>query len=285
MNDPAANSVSGLLDAWMPRHVGDAATTMLLSQVGRPFAQQGLGTADGYTLQAFVDAQATKEQLANIFRGHLDNGPPAVLFTGSHGLEWPKVDADGQHEKQGAFVTQEWVPHTPIKPEHYFSAGDLGDDSQVQGMICFLFACFGGGCPVIDTYRKQSDSSPIEIAPEPMIAQLPQRLLSRGALAVIAHVDRAWNWSFQAGSGLPQNQVIRSTIEAIMQGARVGQAGDFFNLQCATLAALLGLQQGRHGQPVSPVTLGNLFIARDDARNYALLGDPAARLRVEAMQA
>ena len=151
-------------------------------------------------------------------------------------------------------------------------------------MICFLFACFGGGCPTLDTYRSQPDGSPIEIAPAPMIAKLPQRLLSRGALAVMAHVDRAWSWSFQSGSGLPQNQVIRSTIEAVMQGARVGQAGDFFNLQWATLAALLGVLQGRHIQPVSPAALGNLFIARDDARNYTLLGDPAARLRVEAMQ-
>ena len=57
-----------------------------------------------------------------------------------------------------------------------------------------------------------------------------------------------------------------------MQGARVGQAGDFFNLQWATLAALLGVQQGRHIQPVSPAALGNLFIASDDARNYTLLG-------------
>ena len=73
---------------WMTRHAGDAATTMLLSQVGTPFVQQGLGAEDGYTLHPFVDAQATKEQLANILHGTLENGPPAVLFTGSHGLEW-----------------------------------------------------------------------------------------------------------------------------------------------------------------------------------------------------
>ena len=111
----------------------------------------------------------------------------------------------------------------------------------------------------------------------------------------MAHVDR-WSWSFQSGSGLPQNQVIRSTIEAVMQGARVGQAGDFFNLQWATLAALLGVQQGRHIQPVSPAALGNLFIASDDARNYTLLAilphasasrpcKPDAAHRVEADKA
>jgi hypothetical protein len=33
----------------------------------------------------------------------------------------------------------------------------------------------------------------------------------------------------------------------------------------------------------SPAVVANLFIARDDARNYIVLGDPAVRLRTESM--
>jgi len=258
---------------WMTHNPGDAATGMLLSQVGRPFKDSGLGTDDGWALTAYLEAEATKDRLGSILKEN-----PAVLFTGSHGLECSKDDASGQQAKQGALITQEWSPRTPVQPEHTFRGEDAGG-TNITGMFCFLFACFGGGCPTADTYRTDDSGNPLPIASAPIIAKLPQKLLANGALAVMAHVDRAWSWSFQTGSGLPQNQVLKSTIECVMGGARAGQAADFFNLQWATLAALLGLQQKQH----TSASLANLFIARDDARNYTLLGDPAVRLRVEAM--
>jgi hypothetical protein len=71
-----------------------------------------------------------------------------------------------------------------------------------------------------------------------------------------------------------------------MKGQRVGMAADPLNLQWSTLAAQLGLALGGNlpgmPQPRSAV-VANLFIARDDARNYIVLGDPAVRLRTEAM--
>ncbi len=284
-----AQSVPGKKRAvmWMTRNPGDTATTLLTNQVGRPFIQQGLGTKRGFQLASFMEAAATKPQLADILRGKASDGPPAVLFTGSHGLEWSSADAKGQRERQGAIVTQEWMPGVPAKTDQYFCAEDLPADANVLGTIHFQFACFGGGCPKVDNYRTNQDGSAIQLTGEDMVSKLPQRMLGKGALAVFAHVDRAWNWSFQTGSGLPQNQVIRSTLDALMMGLRAGQAADFFNLQWSTMAARLGMVQGQRSgpNPPSPASLVNLFIARDDARNYTLLGDPAVRLRVEDMQA
>ena len=63
-------------------------------------------------------------------------------------------------------------------------------------------------------------------------------------------------------------------------------AADPLNLQWSTLAAQLGLALGGNlpGQPQPQSALvANLFIARDDARNYIVLGDPAVRLRIEDM--
>jgi hypothetical protein len=71
----------------------------------------------------------------------------------------------------------------------------------------------------------------------------------------------------------------------VLAGVRVGLALDFFNLQWSTLAASLGVLQGKQtaGLPVATASLANLFVARDDARNYVLLGDPAVKLRVDDM--
>jgi hypothetical protein len=267
---------------WMTQHDGDAATTMLATQVGRRFEAKGLGTKFGFGLDSFIGAKATKAQLQSIMRGEGASGPPALLFTGSHGLEWPVTDTEGQRKLQGSIVTQEWVRGAPVDETQRLSGDDVPADAKLFGMVHFLFACFGGGCPVTDTYRKAKDGSPIQLANEPLIAQLPQRMLAKGALAVMAHIDRAWSWSFQTGAGLPQDQVMRSTIEAVLAGLPVGLALDYFNLQWSTLAARLGMLQGQL-KPPTIAALANLFVARDDARNYVLFGDPAVRLRVNDM--
>lgn len=269
---------------WMTQNTGDAATTMLTNQVGRPISTQGLGTKKGYQLSSFMGQQAKKSQLADILSGKLPDGPPALLFTGSHGLEWPMTDVAGQRAHQGALITQEWSPGKAVGPDCMFSGADVPADAKVHGMVHFLFACFGGGCPTTDTYMTGAGGAPVPIAPAPMVARLPQALLSKGALAVMAHVDRAWSWSFQTGTGLPQNQVMRSTMDAMLLGLRAGMALDFFNLQWSTMAARLGMLQGQANTGPA-AALANLMIARDDARNYVLFGDPAVRLRVEDMAA
>jgi hypothetical protein len=183
-------------------------------------------------------------------------------------------------------VTQEWSRGQPLQRDHYFSGEDLPADAQVHGLMAFVFACFGGGCPDKDSYSFNADGSKVALTPVPLVASLPQALLARGALAVIAHVDRAFSYGFEDVMGTPQEQLLRTPVELLMKGQRVGMAADPLNLQWSTLAAQLGLALGGNlpgmPQPRSAV-IANLFIARDDARNYIVLGDPAVRLRTEAM--
>ena len=151
-----------------------------------------------------------------------------------------------------------------------------------------MFACFSGGCPQQDSYFFAADGSRIQLAPGPLVAALPQALLRRGALAIIAHVDRAFSYSFQNAMGTQQAQLLRTPLELLMKGRRVGMAADPLNQQWSSLAAILGQALGGYipgvGQPQSPA-LANLYIARDDARNFIVLGDPAVRLDVDRMQA
>jgi len=276
---------------WMPRNAGDLATPLLAGAVGTDFLGEGvsppLGQRQKFEVHSFIgDGQATKSKLTDIFRGTVDGGPPAIVFTGSHGAEWAIADPAVQQKRQGALVSQEWERGQPLQPEHYFSAEDLPADADVNGMMAFVFACFGGGCPEKDSYFFAADGSQIALAPAPIIASLPQALLARGALAVIAHIDRAFSYGFEDVMGTPQEQLLRSPLELLMKGHRAGMAADPLNLQWSTLAAQLGLALGGNlpGQPQPQSALvANLFIARDDARNYIVLGDPAVRLRIEDM--
>jgi hypothetical protein len=106
-------------------------------------------------------------------------------------------------------------------------------------------------------------------------------------LAVLAHIERAWAYSFQGQKGGSQIQGFRDVIGRLLRGERIGQATDMFNIRWAAISTELSDLQNdiAKGENVLPRRLGNLWVARDDARNFMILGDPAVRLRVEDMVA
>ena len=211
---------------------------------------------------------------------------PALLFSGSHGMEF-NADDPRQRSSQGAIVCQDWDGFGRIGEQHWFAGSDVPADARVHGMMHFLFACHGGGCPATDNYARLANA-PRRIAPEPFFARLPQQILAHpngGALAVLAHIERAWAYAFQGPRGGSQVQGFRDVLGRLLRGERIGQATDMFNLRWAALSTDLSELQDdlRRGIDVPLRKLGNLWIARDDARNFMVLGDPAVRLRVEDM--
>ena len=141
-----------------------------------------LGERRQFSLEWFGDGEATKEQLAEILRGKAPSGPPAILFTGSHGGEWPMDDPAAQRQMQGALVTQEFNRGTPLGAANVFSAGDVPADAQVHGMMAFMFACYSGGCPTEDNYFFNKDGSKIPVAPEALIAKLSAEAAQSGCV-------------------------------------------------------------------------------------------------------
>jgi hypothetical protein len=280
---------------WVTRNYGDIATAMLSGAVCQDFlsSTNALGSRPGFTLDAFANEKATKAQLAEILRGNLPGGAPALLFTGSHGCDYSGSDPAIQRRYQGSLVTQEWMPGTPGSTVNQFSADDVPSDARLKGSIGFLFACYSGGCPPTDSYYRKPDGSPVPLAPAPMIANLPQALLRRGMLAVIGHVDMAFPYAFQDLNGTPQMQAVRTPLELLLRGKRAGLAVDTLSILWSSLSAQLGLALGTNpapagaaAQPASAASsvIPRLTIARDDARNYILLGDPGVRLRVADLQ-
>jgi Peptidase family C25 len=257
----------------------NGATKLMTGNLVNPLIQTPVGQAERFKLQSFLGATATKSNLNDIFAGADPDGPPALLFTGSHGLlklPTSKELADAM----GAIVCQDWKgdPNPPLD-DSYYAAWDLPKNAKVHGMVHFLFDCYGLGWPKNDTYSSQRK----EISPTPMMARLPQALLGRenGALAILGHIDRAWSYSYEAG-GQPQDQSFRDVLTKLMNGYRFGSATDQFNFRWAALsiplADTLQKMQTRRGLDQQAA---QQWVARDDARNYILHGDPAIKLRVD----
>ena len=272
-------------------HDFDRATQLFARQVARPLSADengrpaALWSRAGFTLDAVIGQSSTRSVLADVLCGQ-SQACPALLVSGTHGVECP-IDDPRQFDVQGAIVCQDWAGYGAIKPEHWFAASDIPADAKLHGMIHFFFACYGGGCPEFDNYERVS-KEPRRIAKKPFFSRLPQAMLSHpngGALAVFAHVDRAWAYSFEGQRGGPQVQGFREVIGRLLRGQRVGQATDMFNVRWAAISTELSELQGdvMHGADVPTRTLGNLWVSRDDARNYMIFGDPAVRLRVEDM--
>jgi hypothetical protein len=211
---------------------------------------------------------------------------PALLFTASHGVAFPK-DHPRQFPHQGALLCQNWPG--PLKwkgelnpEEHYFAADDIGDDANVKGLIAFHFACFGAGTPKLNNFSRRDNSGETELASRSFMARLPQRLLSQGALAVIGHVDRALSRSFFSTRAGKQLAVFESAFESLVAGKPLGFAFEYFNQKYAELSSDLQtvLEEIDNGKAVDENTLADLWTSSNDARNYTIIGDPAVRLAV-----
>ena len=265
------------------RNDGDRATALLHDQIALPLtkgagAMKPLGGAQGYSMTSCLADAATKDELLNLLRAK-----PAILFTGSHGVAFAPSDPQ-QKVKQGAILTQDWAgPGSSISPDTYFTANDVPADLNLNGMIHFFFACYSAGCPKNDTFSYGATNQPVQISQDTVVARLPQKLLLQGAQAVIGHIDRAWAYSFQSSSGQAMVQSLRDPLVRLVQGRRVADALDVFDQRWTVLSAgLLTLMQNRDALPgsVPAAVLANRWVARDDARNYIVLGDPAAKLKV-----
>lgn len=257
------------------RNEDDPATGLSAEYLVDPLAAELAGDGSWH-VDSVVGSDARKEALRALLQRRRD-----VLFTATHGIGFPAGHAE-QYGVQGGLVCQDWPGpgHGPVAPQHWFGASDV-PDSDLTGLVAFLFACFGAGTPEFDDFDRSSDS-PRRLAPRPFVAALPQALLGRdgGALAVVGHIDRAWGYSFVWPGVGGQTEVYRSTLAELGAGRPVGSALEYVGDRYAELATDLGLalEEIRLGRRADPEMIAGLWTACTDARGFVLLGDPAVRL-------
>jgi len=269
----------------------DAATTMFTNLVARPFLngdslQRPLGKNQRFNVDPILGSEATRDAFASLLRGKRPSGLPAMLFSGSHGMAFRPEDKR-QKDCQGALLCQDCTEFGQTDERAWFSAANIPADASIHGMIYFMFACYGGGWEKFDTFRTGPNGTARQIAPAASVSRLPQAMLAHpngGMLAVLAHVDRAFSYSFKTVQGGSQSTGMRDVLTGIMMGRRLGHAVDQFNVRWAAVSTQIAdaLRDFKDGK-ISGTDLATQWIVRDDARNYSILGDPAVKLRVEDM--
>ena len=259
------------------RQPGDLATEMVHDLLVNPLARQLARGARRWDVRTACGPDATKERLGRLLGG---SETPALLFTGSHGVGFRR-GSSRQRSHQGALVCQPVSEQAAVGP--CFSADDVPDSACPGGLIAFAFACYSAGTPHSDSFADPGAAEPVEISDQPFVARLPQRLLGHprgGALAVVGHVDRAWSYSFWWPLAEAQTEVFASVLRRLLAGYPLGSAMEFLNQRYSELECdLADLRQRLDlcGQP-DLLELEGLWTARNDARNFVVLGDPAVRL-------
>ncbi|MGA2490139.1 MAG: C25 family cysteine peptidase [Anaerolineales bacterium] len=276
-----------------PNH--DPATNLSTSQLITPLvsgvpetslkpAVKPVAEAGRFTTRTFLGGNASKDHLRAVFATPPAERVPALLFTASHGLGLSQSNSD-QTMLNGALVCQNWSGPGSITPEHYFSASDLPAEARLQGMITIHFACFGGGTPDHDRYAKMVKNQPDYSSKNPFIAALPRHLMAHpngGTLACLSHIDRLFTTSIDSQRSGPRYQPYRNILYLLMQGQPVGHLSREFSRLSAHLASDLNelVEDLEIGMQVPGEDLVPMWIERNDASSFLVLGDPAARLRV-----
>ena len=269
---------------WGTRHSADRATQLSADYLITPLAEgepNRPAVAAKYKFQTTTMkvADATKANLLEVLHGRPRR--PAVLFTASHGVGgWPKDDPRLE-PAQGALLCQEWGGFGAVDPAHYLTASEVGADAKLNGLVAFLFACYGAGTPQNDPYLSNPTAGPKQVAERPFVSALARRLLAGGALAVVGHVERAWAYSIRPPGVSAQLLPFRNFLSRVMAGDPVGHAMLDFGQRYATASVglLNKLNPTQAGaKAAADPDLARAWVERNDAQNYVLLGDPAARL-------
>jgi hypothetical protein len=236
-----------------------------------------------WQFEAFVGKKASKAWLQRLLGG---DQTPALLFTASHGMEFPMDDPKKrQIPHQGALLCQDWPGPNQwrgeIPQDFYFAGDDLSSDANALGLIAFHFACFSAGTPRVDQFAQQAFKDERQvIAPRDFVGGLPKSLLSHGALAVIGHVERAWGFSIVSPGSVDQTGVFESALLQLFRQDPVGWVTENLNMRYADLATQMTATLEYERDSVNPYDLAQMWTEQNDARSYVVIGDPAARLPI-----
>ena len=269
-NPPCSEPVMALFGS-----KNDALTQLCVDSLVLPLADKLEKVVQGWQFETITGPSANKERLGRLLGG---SELPALLLTAGHGLAFGK-NALRRAREQGSLICSDWEgPGAKILDAHYFGPEDVGPDADFRGSIFFHFGCFTSGTPEFCDFRGPGLER--RIHPIPFVAPLSSRILAHenGPLAIIGHVDQAFQYSFLWDDQIHEIAHFAATFHKLASGYPIGAAMEPFNRRFAVIGArLMGEIQERGPRPELKL---KYWMGFNDARNYLVLGDPAVRIRV-----
>jgi hypothetical protein len=270
-----------------PEHAADPLSEESARRLAAPLADACTLPGDGWSVERVFGESATKHRLAGLLARP---APPSILFTAGHGAIFESGD-DRQVPHQGALVCADWggPEAAEISEADYFAADDLGSSARLDGMVAFHFACCSLGVPARNELHLAGLPIPSSLAPKDLAARLPQRMLAKGALAAIGHLDLVFAYSFREGQGEEPAKpdpppLYAECLRGLLAGLPVGEALDPFR-DCYQARLVERDELVRRSLEYSRVpaeTLWEVEASCHDAKYYAIFGDPAVRFALAA---
>lgn len=247
----------------------------------------------GIEVKTLFGADATKTKL----KATLQGARPALVYTASHGLGLTGQPMAEQRRYNGAICCQ---TSGELTLSDLFCADDVpANEPFLEGAVFFQFACFGLATPRMSETRHWLPPKfvPETYAEKDFTSALPKRLLAhpRGPIAYFGHLDAAFMHAFTDATSPdilerwhtrmePFVTAVDRLLSVDPSALAMQSMNDRFSICNAVLTTTYDRVQRKSLTWTQEVTARFLdtWILRNDAKNYMVFGDPAARLRIPA---
>lgn len=270
----AAGAHAAKLAIFGPTHEGDKATKLCEERMTTPLSEVFARRSGGQLERAVIGHTATQ----NAFLELLESPAASLVLAAGHGVYYD-VGHHLQRRLQGSLVCADWPRKgAPIEMDHILESSVIPSTMSLAGRIFFFFGCYTAGTPQLNSFDPGPRAQRRLLTETPFSANLPQVLLERGALAVIAHVDQAFPDAF-LWEKYGQLGIFEDALASMLDGNPVGLALEGFGERYAQIAVEMVESQNELGDgDIASLTPLLLWTAYHDARGIAVLGDPAVRL-------
>jgi hypothetical protein len=251
-----------------------------------------------YDVTTLVEAKATKAALLDA----MSTGHPAFVFTASHGAGQPATAGlSKQRAANGAPGCALDGNAAGLTGWDWLLADELPAGPLCPGGMVVQFACFSYGTSSQSGFSKWLGGSNAFDADSPFVASLPMRLLANpdGPVAFVGHVDVAVLHGFDdPANPIPIDEAhprlepfLTVVRQAAVELAPVGYALREFHERASKFSSEIVTtfdELKNKGIDVEDLDEANQLklidkvIRRNDAMNFLLFGDPAARIRVSS---